>query len=53
VSAYREAVIRFPKRRLKPGFYVYAVELFAETNPTRKSFFVSKAFRVVAAKGSR
>jgi hypothetical protein len=53
VSAYREAVIRFPGRRLKPGFYVYAVELFAETNPTRKSFFVSKAFRVVAAKGRR
>ena len=53
VSAYRESVIRFPSRRLKPGFYVYAVQLFAETNPTRKSFFVSKAFRVVAAKGRR
>jgi hypothetical protein len=53
VSAYREAVIRFPSRRLKPGFYVYAVELFAETNPTRKSFFVSKAFRVIATKGRR
>ncbi|HKH31691.1 MAG TPA: hypothetical protein VKA45_11600 [Gaiellaceae bacterium] len=53
VSAYREAVIRFPGRRLKPGFYVYAVELFAETNPTRKSFFVSKPFRVVAPKGRR
>jgi hypothetical protein len=53
VSAYREAVIRFPKRKLKPGFYVYAVQLFAETNRTRKSFFVSKPFRVVAAKGRR
>jgi len=53
VPAYREAVIRFRARRLKPGFYVYAVELFAETNPTRKSFFVSKAFQVVAAKGRR
>jgi hypothetical protein len=53
VSAYREAVIRFPRRTLKPGFYVYAVELFAETNPTRKSFFVSKAFRVLAPKGRR
>jgi hypothetical protein len=52
-SAYREAVIRFPSRRLKPGYYVYAVELFAETNPTRKSFFVSKPFRVVAVKGRR
>jgi hypothetical protein len=53
VQAYREAVIRFPKRTLKPGFYVYAVQLFAETNPTRKSFFVSKAFRVVPPKARR
>jgi hypothetical protein len=53
VSAYRETVIRFRSRRLKPGFYVYAVQLFAETNPTRKSFFVSKPFQVVAAKGGR
>ena len=47
------AVVRFPKRTLKPGYYVYAVQLFAETNPTRKSFFVSKAFQVAAAKGRR
>jgi hypothetical protein len=53
VSAYREAVINFPRKTLKPGLYVYAVHLFAETNPTRKSFFVSKAFRVVATKGRR
>jgi hypothetical protein len=53
VQAYRESVVRFPKRKLKPGYYVYAVQLFAETNRTRKSFFVSKAFRVAAAKGRR
>jgi hypothetical protein len=53
VQAYRETVVRFPKRALKPGYYVYAVQLFAETNPTRKSFFVSKAFQVVPAKGRR
>jgi hypothetical protein len=53
VSAYRETVVRFPKKTLKPGFYVYAVQLFAETNPTRRSFFVSKAFRVAAPKGRR
>jgi hypothetical protein len=52
-SAYREAVVRFPKKRLKPGKYVYAVQLFAETNRTRKSFFVSKAFSVVPVKGRR
>ena len=53
VQAYRESVVRFRKRTLKPGYYVYAVQLFAETNRTRKSFFVSKAFRVAAAKGRR
>ncbi len=46
VQAYREGVIRFPSRKLKPGYYVYAVQLFAEMNPARKSFFVSKAFAV-------
>jgi hypothetical protein len=53
VQAYREAVIRFPKRTLKPGYYVYAVQLFAETNRTRKSFFVSKAFQVARPKVRR
>jgi hypothetical protein len=53
VQAYRESVIRFPRRTLKPGHYVYAVQLFAETNPTRKSFFVSKAFTVVGPKKKR
>jgi hypothetical protein len=53
VQAYRESVVRFPKRPLKPGFYVYAVQLFAETNRTRKSFFVSKPFRVAPAKARR
>jgi hypothetical protein len=53
VSAYREAVVRFPRKRLKPGYYVYAVQLFAETNRTRKSFFVSKAFQVAAPKARR
>jgi hypothetical protein len=53
VPAYREAVVRFPKKQLRPGFYVYAVQLFAETNRTRKSFFVSKAFQVKAPKGKR
>jgi hypothetical protein len=50
VQAYRERVVRFRSRTLKPGYYVYAVQLFAETNPTRKSFFVSKAFQVVGKK---
>jgi hypothetical protein len=50
VQAYRESVVVFPAKTLKPGKYVYAVQLFAETNATRKSFFVSKAFEVVGKK---
>ena len=53
VQAYRESVIRFPRRALKPGYYVYAVQLFAEMNPTRKSFFVSKPFAVLPPKTKR
>ena len=50
VQAYRETVVRFPQKNLKPGYYVYALRLFAETNPTRQSVFVSKAFEVVGKK---
>ena len=50
VQAYRESVVIFPAKKLKPGYYVYGVQLFAESNPTRKSFFVSKAFQVVGKK---
>jgi hypothetical protein len=50
VQAYRESVVIFPAKRLKAGYYVYGVQLFAETNPTRRSFFVSKAFQVVEKK---
>jgi len=53
VQAYRQSVIRFPRRTPKPGHYVYAVQLFAEMNPTRKSFFVSKPFTVLAPKKKR
>ena len=53
VQAYRESVVVFPAKKLKPGKYVYALQLFAETNATRKSFFVSKAFEVVGKKKKR
>ena len=53
LQAYRGSVIQFPRRTLKPGYYVYAVQLFAEMNPTRKSFFVSKAFAVLPPKKKR
>jgi hypothetical protein len=39
-------VIRFPSRRLKPGFYVYAAEVVAELNPSRKALYLGRGFRV-------
>ncbi len=39
-------VIRFPARRLKPGFYVYAAEVVAELNPARKATYLGRVFRV-------
>jgi hypothetical protein len=39
-------VVKFPQKRLKAGWYVYAVQLTSEVNPNRTSTFVSGAFRV-------
>ena len=36
----------FPKRRLKPGLYVYAIRMTATMNPKRASVLVSRPFRV-------
>lgn len=47
VSAKAFPLVRFPARRLKPGHYVYALELKADLNAERVSFFVSKPFRVI------
>jgi hypothetical protein len=41
-----ERVVRFKKKRLKPGHYVFAVRMAAEMNPARTSTFVGRAFRV-------
>jgi hypothetical protein len=38
--------ITFPQRRLKPGFYVYAIRLAAEMNPARATVVMSKPFRI-------
>ena len=46
VQARWVPVVAFPARRLKPGWYVYAVRMTAEANPDRSSTFVSAAFRV-------
>jgi hypothetical protein len=39
-------LVRFRKQRLKPGYYVFAVRMAAEMNPTRVSTFVGRAFQV-------
>ena len=46
VQARWVPVVQFPSKRLKPGWYVYAVKLSAELNPDRTSTFASGAFRV-------
>jgi hypothetical protein len=46
VQARWAPVVQFPTKRLKPGWYVYAVKLVSELNPERASTFVSNAFRV-------
>ena len=39
-------LVSFPKRRLKPGLYVYAIRMSATMNPKRASVLVSRPFRV-------
>jgi hypothetical protein len=52
VKAYITRLVKFPTRRLKPGWYAYAIRISAEMNPDRSSFFMSKPFRVGKAKQS-
>jgi hypothetical protein len=46
IAARWTPVIRFSKRRLDPGWYVYAVKVTAELNADRRSIFVSDAFQI-------
>lgn len=46
VQARWSPLVTFPARRLKAGYYVYAVRFGAEVNPQRTSAIVSGAFRV-------
>ena len=46
VKASWSPLVRFPERRLRPGWYVYAVNLRAAMAPDRVRSFVSKPFRV-------
>lgn len=46
VRAHLGTFVRFPRKRLAPGRYVFAVRLSAEMNPTRQSVLLSKPFAV-------
>jgi hypothetical protein len=46
VRAHLGTFVRFPRRRLAPGRYVFAIRLRAEMNPARHSVLISKAFAV-------
>ena len=46
VHAYYTRLVKFPTRRLRPGWYAYAIRVTAAMNPGRTSFFMSKPFRV-------
>jgi hypothetical protein len=46
----KKRVVYFPRRRLKPGKYVYAIRMSATMNPKRVSVLVSRPFRVARAR---
>jgi hypothetical protein len=46
VRAHIGAFVRFPRRRLAPGSYVFAIRLTAEMNPARQTVLISKPFAV-------
>jgi hypothetical protein len=46
VRAHLGTFIRFPRKRVAPGYYVFAIRMSAEMNPTRQSALVSRPFAV-------
>jgi hypothetical protein len=44
--AHAGAFIRFPRKRLARGYYVFAIRMRAEMNPARQTALVSKPFAV-------
>jgi hypothetical protein len=46
VRAHSGTFIRFPRKQVAPGRYIFAVRMRAEMNPTRQSALVSKPFAV-------
>jgi hypothetical protein len=48
--AHLGTFIRFPRKRVAAGTYVFALRLRAEMNPARQSTLISKPFPVGARK---
>jgi len=46
LKAYESRTIRFPRKTLKAGYFVYGLRLAATMNPGRTKLYVSKPFRV-------
>ena len=46
VRAHTGTFIRFPRKRIAPGRYVFAIRFAAEMNPARQSVLISKPFGV-------
>ena len=47
-AANRGRLVRFERKRLRPGSYVYTIRMTAAMNPERSSSFVSRPFRVLS-----
>jgi hypothetical protein len=50
VRAHAGTFVRFPRKRLARGYYVFAIRLSAEMNPARQAALVSKPFAVGLAR---
>jgi hypothetical protein len=46
VRAHSGTFVRFPRKRLAPGHYVFAIRMSAEMNPARQTALISKPFAV-------
>jgi hypothetical protein len=46
IPAHQGTFVRFKRKRLKAGYYVFAIRLAAEMNPTRTTTLVSRPFAV-------
>ena len=46
-KAYLSQTVKFPRKRVRAGWYVYAIRFAAAMNPSRASVFVSRPFHVV------